>query len=281
MKVKKQQPTPKKVCEKCGRKLPFSAFKRWKNKHAEGHESICKECKQLMKEGKPIRTVEQVADLIVIRAQAVTFTTVFYQILIQSLLTEAILDHKDKIKAHPFCAHKAKKFLLDADKSRIVYERKMLQHYDDATMDRFDEAVDEFLNDMKDKRTQIYYANANYFAKIEHPERHLITRIEFMRCMANVVKNYRKLFVEKMRKYNLSLNNINKFIVDVAVNNIFSLADECKRKYKYTLPSEADAPHLYTAGRNLYNAIDRAYEKHLEVTYKGYLEDYEKKFDCL
>lgn len=100
-KKKAQPPRPMKVCEKCGRTLPLTAFKRWKNKSAEGHEGTCKECKQLIKEGKHITTAEEVADAIAKRKVAMEHATMYVQLAIQSLVTEAMLDYKEKNQGTP------------------------------------------------------------------------------------------------------------------------------------------------------------------------------------
>ena len=32
------------ICPKCGRTLPLSAFRKWKNQHGEGYCKVCKQC---------------------------------------------------------------------------------------------------------------------------------------------------------------------------------------------------------------------------------------------
>lgn len=272
MKVKKQLPTPKKVCEKCGRTLPFSAFRRWKNQHGEGYENTCNECKQLIKDGKPIVTLEQVADLQARRIASIVHASMYCQFAIQELFTEAILDHASTIKAHRFYSKQAKQLFNKIVETRAKYEIKVGTHYDDDSVEKIDNMAEAFLQDQREQRMQIYYALANHYAKKNHPERHLITAVEYIFCMGAVLKAYRELFNKKMQKYGITREGINKFNVDVAVNNTFQLAELCRKQYHYDHPTKEEAPHLYQAADNLMSRIDLFIKEQTEDTYKFYLQ---------
>ena len=259
-----------KVCEKCGRTLPLTAFKRWKNKSAEGHEDTCKECKQLIKEGKKITTVQEVTDAIAKRKVAIEHATMYVQLAIQSLVTEAMLDYKAKIKAHPFCRQQAKRCLNEADKHAELYDKRMVRNYSDETMEKLDDMTQAFLTDVKDKRTQMFYALANHFAKANHPERHLITMVEYLFNVADIVKLYRNLFTEKFNYYGIPKHRLNAFEIDGALLKIDELATLCRKQYRYDNP-EPTCQHLQQAMNNLCRAIDSFYKEQTEDTYKFYI----------
>lgn len=74
-----------------------------------------------------------------------------------------------------------------------------------------------------------------------------------------------------MQKYGITRENINKFNVDVAVNNTFQLAELCRKQFHYDHPKQEEAPHLYQAADNLMTKIDRFITYQTEDTYKFYL----------
>lgn len=269
-KKKEQPPKPMKVCEKCGRTLPLTAFKRWKNKSAEGHEGTCKECKQLIKEGKKITTVQEATDAIANRKVAIEHATMYVQLAIQSLVTEAMLDYKAKIKAHPFFRQQAKRCLNEAEKHAELYDKRMVRHYSDETIEKLDDVSQAFLADVKDKRTQMFYALANHFAKANHPERHLITMVEYLFNVADIVKLYRNLFTEKFNHYGIPKHRLNAFEIDGALLKIDELARLCRKQYKYDNP-EPHCEHLQQAMNNLCRVIDSFYKEQIEDTYKFYI----------
>lgn len=264
MKIR-EKPIDTKVCDACGRTLPLTHFRKWKNQYAEGVLSTCEECRRRKKECLPIVTVEDVADAIARRKTAIEHATVYVQFLVHSLMTEAIIENIRKIRQHSFFRQRAKQLVIAIYSDYKRYDNAMINFYSDDTIEKLDDMQQHFLQDVKDQRTQVFYAIANHYAKINHKERNLITMVEYLYYTAELVMVYRNNFIQKFNKYSIPFNKLNAFELDRALLKCRELANLCRRQYSYE-QCEAQCPHLTTALTNLCNKIDYIYKKQVEGT---------------
>ena len=253
-----------KVCDKCGRTLSLSNFPRWKNKHSEGYQKVCKECQQAMKEGKNIVHVSRIQAAFVRLQDAIGHATMFTLHTVQTLLTEAILDKKDELFRSSLYRFKPKQLINKIVECSEEYEHHKLYHYDERTNDVIDDLGNQLLKDCKDMRTQIFYAIANFYAKQNHPQREVIDIIVFWKYIGEVLKHYLLEFSAMFSRYNLNHAKLYEFAIDDVIINVDALADVTSRQLHYEFPTEETCPHLFTAIDNMHRKVVKFYKERID-----------------
>lgn len=265
----------KKICDTCGFARSVYDFPKWKNQYKSGRRTTCKRCLKKKKLGEEIFTAEQVADYLAKWKTAFNHSMVYVQFCVQGLLTEEILQYRKAIMEHPIFRHEIKRHFNVIEKLRNDYDKKIGRHYDDRSVELIDDHVEHFVNCIKDKRTQMYYGIANHYCKQNHPERHIITIVEYLNSIAEILAYVRTEAVNKLNKHQISLEAISAFTLDNALVHLTSMTKLCRKQLKYEAPDECE--HLNTAMKNLVRVIDTFFNKQVDATQRLYFgEDYHK-----